>query len=240
VATPEFARTLLGWRRGIPNTADSNSAQSRGIAEQILHLLEIPGDAEGPVDPGSSLEEAVKDYLAVEMPLLEPNRPWQVLRRQRVIEFSQYEHLSRLQAIIEADTSGTLGTEIGRDYVIAPDVTVGFPGPLGMLLHAAISCKWTIRSDRVQNIRHEAVILTRHRRGRQPHIVTVTAEPLPSRLAAIARGTGEVDGVYHVAFDELVGAVSAVGTPGQQAVLEELINQHRLAALDMLPGILVL
>jgi hypothetical protein len=24
-------------------------------------------------------------------------------------------------------------------------------------LHAAISCKWTIRSDRVQNIRHECL-----------------------------------------------------------------------------------
>jgi hypothetical protein len=30
------------------------------------------------------------------------------------------------------------------------------------------------------------------------------AELLPSRLAAITRGTGEVDCVYHVAFDELV------------------------------------
>ena len=29
------------------------------------------------------------------------------------------------------------------------------------------------------------------------------AEPLPSRLASIARGTGEVDAVYQVAFDAL-------------------------------------
>jgi hypothetical protein len=48
----------------------------------------------------------------------------------------------------------------------------------------------------VQNIRHECLQMIRHRRGRQPHPVTVTAEPLPSRLASIARGTGEVDDSY--------------------------------------------
>ena len=49
----------------------------------------------------------------------------------------------------------------------------------------------------------------RHRRGRQPHLVTVTAEPLPTRLASIARGTGEVDAVYHIAFDALAASVTA-------------------------------
>jgi len=66
----------------------------------------------------------------------------------------------------------------------------------------------------------------RHRRGRQPHIVTVTAEPLPSRLAAITRGTGEVDTVYHVAFEELVNATEAAGTDEQKTVLTELITQN--------------
>jgi hypothetical protein len=240
MTTPSFARSLLAWRRGIPNTADSNSQQSKTIGGSILALLGVAADASGPADPGSQLEEAVKNYVAAELPRLDPGRSWQVERRRKVTEFAQYEHLSRLQALIEADTTGTLGTEIGRDYVIAPDVTIGVPGPFGNMLHAAVSCKWTIRSDRVQNIRHEAVILTRHRRGRQPHIVTVTAEPLPTRLASIARGTGEVDSVYHLAFDELVSAVSSVGSAGQQRVLEELVNQHRLAPLDLLPTVLAL
>ena len=100
-----------------------------------------------------------------------------------------------------------LRVTIGTDYLIKPDVTValGDVSTASWLppLHAAISCKWTIRSDRVQNIRHECLQMIRHRRGRQPHLVTVTAEPLPSRIASIARGTGEVDAVYHVAYDAL-------------------------------------
>src|SRR5262249_60722968 len=131
--------------------------------------------------------------------------------------------------LINRDAAGTLSTEIGTDYLIKPDVTVAIPYPGGgEFLHAAIPCKWTIRSDRVQNIRHEGVILTRHRRGRQPHIVTVPPEPLPSRLASIARGTGEVDAVYHVMLDELMSATTARGTQEQQSVLEEMVTQARV------------
>jgi NgoMIV restriction enzyme len=77
------------------------------------------------------------------------------------------------------------------------------------ILHANISCKWTFRSDRAQNIRTEAVALMRHRKGPMPHMVVVTAEPLPSRLRSIAIGTGEVDCVYHVALGELESALHA-------------------------------
>lgn len=75
------------------------------------------------------------------------------------------------------------------------------------LLHANVSCKWTFRSDRAQNIRTEAIALMRHRKGRTPHMVVVTAEPMPSRLRSIAIGTGEVDCVYHVALPELTEAL---------------------------------
>jgi len=62
-------------------------------------------------------------------------------------------------------------------------------------------------------------------------IVTVTAEPLPSRLAAIARGTGEVDCVYHIAFEELVAAIDAAGTAEQKKLLDEPSTQNRLGDL---------
>jgi hypothetical protein len=75
------------------------------------------------------------------------------------------------------------------------------------ILHANISCKWTFRSDRAQNIRTEAMALMRHRKGPMPQMVVVTAEPMPSRLRSIAIGTGEVDCVYHVAFNELAKAL---------------------------------
>ena len=70
--------------------------------------------------------------------------------------------------------------------------------------------------------------MIRHRRGRQPHLVTVTAEPLPSRLASIARGTGEVDAVYHVALEALAAAVDADGNDEQIDAWNECIGQKRL------------
>jgi hypothetical protein len=68
------------------------------------------------------------------------------------------------------------------------------------LLHAVISCKWTIRSDRSQNTRTEALNLIRNHKGNLPHIMAITAEPLPTRIASIALGTGDLDSVYHLHF----------------------------------------
>jgi hypothetical protein len=36
-----------------------------------------------------------------------------------------------------------------------------------------------------------------------PHIVVITGEPLPSRIASLALGTGDIDCVYHFALPEL-------------------------------------
>lgn len=186
---------------------------------------------------GTELERAVEDYLRAELAALDPDRAWLVGRRLQVADFVQYQHLARLNELVHANP--TLRVELGRDYVIRPDVTVGVQGAEDVpTLHASVSCKWTIRSDRVQNIRHEATILTRNRRGRQPHIVAVTAEPLPSRLASIAMGTGEVDAVYHVALDELVIAATTVGNQGQTDLLALLMAQHRLLDLSTLPRVL--
>jgi NgoMIV restriction enzyme len=105
-------------------------------------------------------------------------------------------------------------------------------------LHAAISCKWTIRSDRVQNIRHECLQMIRHRRGRQPHLVTVTAEPLPSRLASIARGTGEVDAVYHIAYDAMAASAAANANPEQAEAWREVTGQRRVLSYEFLTATL--
>lgn len=186
---------------------------------------------------GTLLEHGVHDFLSTEMPLLAPDRPLIFGVGERIDRFAQYAHLEDLEALIRSDDTGTLSASIGRDYRIKPDVTVGLETELSELpmLHASVSCKFTIRSDRVQNIRHEGVVMTRHRRGRQPHIVAVTTEPLPSRLASIARGTGEVDAVYHVALPELRNATERVGGPEQQHILDELTGQGRLLDLRELP-----
>jgi hypothetical protein len=240
---PSFLVELLGFRSsGVPNTADSSSASSVAIARRMMQELGV--DRQSELDPqraGRMLESGVETFVRQGLQQLAPERPWVVTRRRVVSDFDQYRHLATLQALIDQDGTGTLSVEIGRDYLIRPDVTVGLDrGWEEPFLHASISCKWTIRSDRVQNIRHEGIVLTRHRRGRQPHIVTVTPEPLPTRLAAIARGTGEVDAVYHLMLDELVAATEAVGTAEQAIVLDELVSQRRLLSFDQLLPTLII
>jgi hypothetical protein len=238
MTAPAFVSDILGLRKGVPNNADIDSETSKAIASEMLDALGITRVIRPKEAPGTQLEVAVADYLSDALPHAHPQRAWEVDRRKVISDFRQYEHLARLDDIVRENS--TLRAEIGLDYLIKPDVTVGvFVGSLGRpLLHAAISCKWTIRSDRVQNIRHEGVILTRSRRGRQPHVVTVTAEPLPTRLAAIARGTGEVDTVYHVALVELIEATGRAGTTEQQAVLDEMVTQNRLADFETLVEVL--
>ncbi|MEV0673611.1 NgoMIV family type II restriction endonuclease [Mycobacterium sp. NPDC050441] len=211
-----FAGELLGWKpRGsglVPNTADSDNAASVSLAASILDELGVSrGVASGVSNPqsGRPLELAVAATLKVDLPKIDPTRSWMIDEASHPItDFLQYDHLKKVDQLVKANAE--LRTTLGMDYIIKPDVVVGLPSrhpDEPPFLHAAISCKWTIRSDRVQNIRHENNQMIRHRRERLPHLVTVTAEPLPSRLAAIARGTGEVDAVYHIAFDALDEAV---------------------------------
>jgi len=238
MAAPPFIKTALALRNGVPNNADVAGETSMAIARAMCESLGVSRTMEPKEDSGKLLEVGVMEYLEEALPLRASARLWEVSRRKSVWDFAQYEHLRRVDEIIREHP--TLRTQIGQDYHIKPDVTVGISvdSEEQPLLHAAISCKWTIRSDRVQNIRHEGVILTRSRRGRQPHIVTVTAEPLPTRLASIARGTGEVDAVYHAALEELLSATLAEGTAEQKEVLEELVSQNRLIDFERLVDVL--
>lgn len=92
-----------------------------------------------------------------------------------------------------------------------------------------------MRSDRAQNSRSEALNLIRNRKGRTPHIVVVTAEPLPSRLASLALGTGDLDFVYHIALPELRSAVKKFGSPDSRECLDIMINGKRLRDISDLP-----
>ena len=103
------------------------------------------------------------------------------------------------------------------------------------ILHASISAKWTIRSDRAQNSRTEALGLIRNRKGHLPHIVVVTGEPLPSRLASIAMGTGDIDCVYHFALTELVQIIEAQQAEDALDMLRILIEGKRLKDISDLP-----
>lgn len=203
---------------------------------------------------GSAFERAVGDFLRITFPMVAHLRPgnWGIRQgKAKISDFEQYEHISHVQAASKRDPE--LAAAIGADYYIKPDVVIlRYPEPdetinagkiiVGPevaeraslrqreggrpLLHASISCKWTLRSDRAQNARAEALNLIRTRKGRVPHIVTVTAEPLPSRLASIALGTGDLDVVYHFALTELLA--SARECVAERPAAEDTLNLLRM------------
>jgi hypothetical protein len=131
----------------------------------------------------------------------------------------------------------------GRAAIVSVDDKTSVHTPLRaqnysvdyQLLHASISCKWTMRSDRAQNTRTEALNLIRNRKGRAPNIVAVTFEPLPARLASLALGTGDIDCTYHGALHELLDA--AADSPHQDALelLRLMVDGRRLRDISDLP-----
>ncbi len=178
--------------------------------------------------------------------------------------FDQYEHLAHLQSLLRdhPELKSALGGDylitpdiiVGRvplsdsainanESLVSSDAPVARHTPLRAratsnptaILHASISCKWTMRSDRAQNPRTEALNLIRNRKGNTPHIVVCTFEPLPTRLASIAMGTGDIDCTYHLALNELLDAADASKFTDQAEVLHELVEGRRLRDLSDLP-----
>lgn len=190
---------------------------------------------------------------------------WSILQlgnnnRLKTSDFEQYEHLAYLSELTAENAQ--LAAALGNDYLVAPDVVIyrnlyedeeinaeqyivdekiskmadirksngGKP-----LLHASVSAKYTMRSDRAQNSRTEALNLIRNRKGHLPHIVVVTAEPMPNRLASLALGTGDIDCVYHFALYELIRAIKEVGSEDAVETLETLVQGKRLKDISDLP-----
>lgn len=180
--------------------------------------------------------------------------------RLEIASYEQYTHLIALDRAARKDPE--LAAALGSDYTITPDIvvvrdtvddrTINAPALLvddsvamlaslrkksggKPLLHASISCKWTIRSDRAQNTRSEALNLVRNRKGHLPHVVVVTAEPTPSRLASIALGTGDIDCVYHFALYELQATVKALGYNDAADMLAIMVDGKRLKDISDLP-----
>ena len=75
--------------------------------------------------------------------------------------------------------------------------------------------------------------MVRNRKGKTPHIVVVVGEPLPSRIASLAYGTGDIDCVYHFALRELMAAAS--GNDSDSDLLTTLVSGRRLRDISDLP-----
>ena len=207
---------------------------------------------------GSAFEEATLSFIKAVFSHLSHLRPgrWEFGTGGNISRFDQYAHLLDVKKAIEA--SDALRMAFG-DYIVTPDIVV-FRHPeddkainkRGKLLdtkkdvagntslraannkkpimHASVSCKWTLRSDRAQNVRTEGLNLVRNRKGRTPHVVVIVGEPMPSRLAPLAYGTGDIDCVYHFALKELQEAAGK-----EHETLNSLINGRRLRDISDLP-----
>ncbi len=251
---------VLRLSGGKPNNADGGSASSVNISRRVIDEIgfvvkdgKLPGQS-----AGSRFEEATKDFLRDAFAMLQHLRPgnWSFSVGGQIDNYEQYRHLHDVRRVVEENKA--LLVAFG-DYIVKPDIVVvrqpiadeevnegrtllgsgrfASLTPLRStnsnldLLHASISCKWTIRSDRSQNARTEGLNLIRNRKGRTPHIAVVVGEPLPSRIASLALGTGDIDCVYHFALPELEAATT--GTDLE--MLRTLTKGKRLRDVSDLP-----
>lgn len=255
---------LWSRNNGIASNSDKASRASVSIGNALAEVLGVPSGQprlKGSA-AGTEFERQTVGFLRTTFPALDHLRPgrWEIERGSAIDRFEQYSHLDALKEA--AADNAALAAVLGSDYTIMPDIIITrspeeddrinreapFVGndtagltPLRRrnnsqhLLHASVSCKWTIRSDRSQNSRAEALNLVRNRKGRAPHIAVVTAEPLPSRLVSIAIGTGDIDCTYHVALHELREVVEASEWEDARDTLDLMVDGKRLRDVSDLP-----
>lgn len=265
----QLLNTVLTFdSKGIPSNADKDNTSSVTIGTNIANqLLANKGERKSGQTSGNKFEQIVTEFIKNTFPYFQHLRPgnWEVYQvpqrsRNKISEFSQYEHLSLLNEF--SKNNPTLAASLGNDYAITPDVVItrsreednqintdknyvdtkfGILSDIRLLnnttkiLHASISTKWTLRSDRAQNARSEALNLIRNRKGRTPHIVVVTGEPTPSRLSSLALGTGDIDCVYHFALPELRKAIEETKNDVAIDLLNIMTEGKRLKDIADLP-----
>ena len=243
-----------------------SSSLARGIINEFGYPVST--DKIKPQTAGRNFETAVRDYVQSAMKVLAHLRPadWIYSVHSDISKFVQYRHLATLKELIQKNKD--VHTALG-DYVVTSDVLVArspvtdetinqhneivnqkdiaYLTPLRqtnhqistLILHASISCKLTIRSDRSQNARTEGLNLIRNRKGHTPHIVVVTAEPMPTRIASLALGTGDIDCVYHFGLNELIRVAKDSENEAVQDSLETMVEGDRLRDIADLPFDLV-
>ncbi len=254
---------------GVPNNADRHSKTSVALARDILDEIgiETSGIKSSGQTSGKEFERVTAAFLEKAFAYLNHLRygKYQFFIGKSIDSFEQYEHLATISEVLNSnkELKATLG-----DYLISPDIVIGkfpvedaeinvnFPivkkdsyasltpfreeNSPKVALHASISCKWTIRSDRSQNARTEGLNLIRNRKGHTPHIVIVTGEPYPQRIASLALGTGDIDCVYHFALNELMSAARILSNDSVSEMLDTLVKDKRLRDISDLPFDLVI
>lgn len=249
---------------GVPSNADKSSKPSIEIARGILVEIgeartaeKLPGQT-----AGANFETICNSFIKLAFDKLSHLRPgsFSVEKGGSISRFDQHSHLDDLELI--AKQNRALAAALGSDYLIKPDIvisrspesddTINTPVQLVDMkfarltslravnqrldiLHASISCKWTLRSDRAQNARSEGLNLVRNRKGRLPHVAVITGEPTPGRIASLALGTGDIDCVYHFALPELRKTLLNQQRVETAELLDTMIEGKRLRDIADLP-----
>ena len=111
----------------------------------------------------------------------------------------------------------------------------GIPSNADRSSNLSIAIAQGIARRLTASVQEKALGLIRNRKGHLPHIVVVTGEPMPARIASLALGTGDIDCVYHFALSELVESVKEVGAEDSIEMLNILISGKRLKDISDLP-----
>lgn len=260
----ECFASAITMTAGVSSIADSANRPSREISAALLSKLggaqSVAAKPAGQ-SSGNGFEICCRNFLERAFEKLSHLRPgkFEVARGRVIADFDQFSHLQELRLL--ARENRQLETLLGSDYLIKPDIVImkssitdatinaneflvddsvarltslRASNGAKATLHASVSCKLTMRSDRAQNARSEALNLIRNRKGRLPHIVAVTAEPMPSRIASLAMGTGDIDCVYHFALTELVAVLTEQDRDSLDLV-STMIEGKRLRDIADLP-----
>jgi hypothetical protein len=258
------SKVFLVDSKNVPTNADSDNNLSIEIARALAAKLSPDKCVKRPSGQtlGRLFEQACLSFCKdTFLPLkhLRPGR-WVVESGKLISDYDQYAQLREIAKLLKDYPE--IKSSLGTDYIIAPDILISrepesdasintgeslVDDSVALLaslreknnklpiLHASISCKWTMRSDRAQNSRSEALNLIRNRKGPLPHVIAITAEPLPSRLASLALGTGDLDCVYHFALYELIEILKDSPHKDAEDMLTVMVQGKRLRDVSDLP-----
>lgn len=230
---PRQFRNQFYFVKSIPSFADKDSKQSVAIAAEWFRALGISNTSTTPTSTssGADFEHATRDFLVNHLA-----GRISVLAKQvghkALINLANFSHLK--------GASSNVGGVAYASPKMWPRLDIGVTLDCSKvtLLHAAVECKRTLRSDRAANAVTGALFLQSNCSGRAPHFAVVTGEPLPTRLASACQTTGFVDHCFHIDLEGLKTAVHKVGTPDQKKTFNDLVTRRRLLDITELPTIL--
>lgn len=245
----------------VPTNADCGNAVSIALARAIYDRIQSEGTVSaghGPRIVGSKFEQITQSYIQQTFSRLNSLQPGLF---HNVSEMSVVLSLAQRDAAGLADSAKSnakLAVLLGSANVIVPDVLVfrepesdhyvnanrqaidktaalrsilGTRNNTPRILHASISCKWILRRDQSEVLN----LMGNRDGGRNSHIVVVTGEPMPSRLASLALGAGDINCVYHFALPELMSAVKRLCPEDSVRLVKIMIEGKRLRDIGDLP-----